>query len=397
MSIFTDIRDSLEIKTREIVNKITFIKPKLALAGIDVGVDLNAEVDAALKVILDDSFLKVIDRAVFALDSSIDKASKELEELAQKIFDNLLELEKELEKLVDNFFDKISNAIQDIKANLVDPIVDSIFKLEEQIFEDINQVIDKIFDFFTGTIQEFKNDLFRIFNPFPNPFDSCRQQYGLALTPTGRLTHVDLFNLFECNQLRRLNDGNTVVKEIQETYALLQLESFKMTCLGRGSPAFQELYMRKWLKYGQLFEIWQEFKEDMTPQEAFDEAIRRLNQARDEYNSKVAEINRAQTTADDGVNRANNAQNTANDGVNRANNAQNTANDGVNRANNAQNTADSALNMANQVNARTQKISFDGNSTLIDAGGKFLAIQGDGNVVIRRDNGQVLFDTGTSG
>jgi len=41
----------------------------------------------------------------------------------------------------------------------------------------------------------------------------------LALTQTSRLTHTDIFNLFECSQLRRLNDGNTIVKEIQEIYA----------------------------------------------------------------------------------------------------------------------------------------------------------------------------------
>lgn len=301
MSIFTDARDSIKAKAKEIVKKITFIKPRLALSGLDIGVDLNAEIDAAVKVILDDSFLKVIDRAVFALDSSIDKASNELQELVQKVFNNLIELEKSVERLIDKFFDRLSDTIKNIKTNLIDPIVDSIFKLEEKIFEDINQVIDKIFNFFTGTVQEFKNDLFRIFNPIPNPFDPCRQQFGLALTPSGRLTHVDLFNLFECNQLKRLNDNNTLVKEVQETYALLQLESFKMTCLGRGSPAFQELYMRKWLKYGQLFEIWQEFNEVMTPQEAFDEAIRRLNQARDEYLSKVADIDRAQATADNAI------------------------------------------------------------------------------------------------
>jgi prefoldin subunit 5 len=336
MSLFTELRDAIKTKSKEIVKRVTFLKPKLAsILGASFDISLSAEIDSAIKIILDDSFLKVIDRAIFALDSTIDKTSQELQSLAQKIFDNLFELEKRLNTLIDNFFQHLSALFNNIKANLVDPIVDSIFKLEEKIFEDINQVIDKIFNFFTGTVKEFKDDLLRLFNPLPNPFDPCRQQFGLALTPTSRLTHTDIFNLFECSQLRRLNDGNTIVKEIQEIYAGLQLESFKMTCLGRGSPSFQELYMRKWLKYGQLFEIWQEFNENMTPQEAFDEAIRRLNEARDEYNAKVADIDRAQATADDAINRANNAQNTANDGVNRAINAQNTADIAVSKADGA--------------------------------------------------------------
>lgn len=330
MSWFTEQRDALTSKVKEITKRVTSIKPKISSligAGFDIGID--ADIDAGIKVILDDSFLKVIDRAIFALDSVIDKTSQEFKSLVQQISDDLFKLERKINELIDKFFDNLSELIQDIKTNLVDPIVDSVFALEEKIFEDINQVIDKIFDFFTGTVQQFKDDLFVIFNPLPNPFDPCRRQLDIALTPTGRLTHIDLFNLFECRQLRRLDDDNTVVKEIQEVYAMLQLQSFRLTCLGRGSPAFQEIYMRKWLKYGQLFELWQEFAEDMTPQQAYDEAIRRLNQARNEYQAKVAEIELLQTTANTAVNKADAAQGTANSAVSKADDAQSTASSAV--------------------------------------------------------------------
>jgi hypothetical protein len=313
MTWYTERRDAVRNKAKAIAKKVTNLKPKIAAAlGASFDLALSADIDAAIKVILDDSFLKVIDRAVFALDSTIDKTSNELQQLVQQVFDKLLDLEKKIENLIDKFFKNLSALIKDIKLNLIDPIVDAIFDLEEKIFEDINQVLDKIFDFFTGTIKEFKDDLIKIFNPLPNPLDPCRQQLGLALTPTGRLTHIDLYNLFECHQVKRLDDSRTIVKEIQEIYATLQLESFKLTCLGRGSPAFKELYMRKWLKYGQLFEMWQEFDENMTPQQAFDEAVRRLNQARDEYNDKVNDISRAQQTADTAQQSASNAQNAAN-------------------------------------------------------------------------------------
>jgi hypothetical protein len=330
MTRYTDLRDAVTNKAKAIVKKVTNLKPQIAtVLGASFNLGLSAEIDAAIKVILDDSFLKVIDRGVFALDRTIDKTSQELQDLVQKVFDNLSELESKLEKLIDKFFQNISNLIKDIKSNLIDPIVNAIFKLEEKIFEDINQVIDKVFNFFTGTIKEFQDDLLKIFNPLPNPLDPCRQKLGIPFTPSGQLTHFDLFNLFECRQLKRLDDGTTVVKNIQETYATLQLESFKMTCLGRGSPAFQELYMRKWLDYGQLFEMWQEFKDNMTPQQAYDEAIRSLNQARSEYQSKVADIDTAQTTANDAVNKANTAQSAANSAQATANSAQAIANGAI--------------------------------------------------------------------
>lgn len=398
MSWFTDRRDALTSEVKKITKKVTSIKPKiLSILGANLGIDIDADIDAAIKVILDDSFLKVIDRAIFALDSVIDKTSQEFKSLVQQISDDLFELERKIDELIDKFFDNISNLIQDIKTNLVDPIVDSVFALEEKIFEDINQVIDKIFDFFTGTVQQFKDDLFVIFNPLPNPFDPCRRQLDLALTPTGRLTHIDLFNLFECRQLRRLDDDNTVVKEIQEVYAMLQLQSFRLTCLGRGSPAFQEIYMRKWLKYGQLFELWQEFAEDMTPQQAYDEAIRRLNQARNEYQAKVAEIDLAQATADTAVTKADAAQATANTAVSKANTAQSAGNNGVSKADAAQNTANQNSSKISEIQGRVKQISVNASNgnTHIDAGSKFLAIQQDGNVVIYKKGGGAIWATGT--
>jgi hypothetical protein len=289
--------DRVKEKGKQLVKKIVDIKSQVkAASGGSLGLSLNADIDAAIKVILDDSFLKVIDRTVFALDNVIDKTSEELQELVQQVFNGLSDLEAKIERLTDKFFQNLSVLIKDIKTNLVDPIVKAVFDLEGKIFQDIDKLLDKLFNFFSGTIQEFKDYLLQVLNPIPNPFDPCRQQLGLATTPGLKMTHVDLYNLFECQQLLRLEDSATKVKEIQEIYATLQLESFKMTCLGRGSPNFQQLYMRKWLEYGQLFEIWKEFNDSMTAQQAFDEAIRRLDQARNEYQDKVDEID-ALTTA----------------------------------------------------------------------------------------------------
>jgi hypothetical protein len=394
MTYYTDRRDAITGKARAITKKVTDIKQKIIAAlGGSFNLGLSADIDASIKVILDDSFLRVIDRAVVALDSTIDKTSQELQQLVQQIFDNLSELEKQLEQLIDRFFQNLSSTIKDIRKNLVDPLLNAISDLEKKIFEDVNQVLDKVFNYFDGKAEEFKQDLLRIFGwlALPNPLDPCRQKYKLELTPGNQFTYIDVFNLFECHQLKRLDDDPTTVREIKEIYATLQLQAFKMTCLGRGSPNFKELYMHKWLDYGQLFKIWNGFIDTMTPQEAYDEAIRRLNQAR------VADINLAQQTANDAVTKANDALFTANDAVNRANNAQNSANDAVNRANNAQNTANGAVDLANQINGRTQKIRFDGNSTIIDAGGKFLAIQSDGNIVVYKGGGEAVWDTGTHG
>jgi H-type lectin domain len=264
------------------VDKIGSLKPKL---GVTAGVDI----DAAIRIILDDSFLKVIDRITFALDSAIDKVGAEFQQLVKQVFSELSELLDRVDQTIDKVFKNISIALADIKKNLIDPIVTAISDLETKLIKDINQILYQVFDFFQGTAQEFKDEISKGTSLLiPNPFDSCRQQTGTATTPGPRLTPADVFNLFECNQLKRLEDSSTTVKEITEVYAVLQLQSFRVTCLGRGSPAFQDIYTKKWIKYGQLYDLWKEFNETMTAQQAFDEAIKRLDQARNEYLSNPA-------------------------------------------------------------------------------------------------------------
>ncbi|MEG4025391.1 H-type lectin domain-containing protein [Microcoleus sp. S13C4] len=277
-------RAKREVQTvrRYFVDKITGLKPKL---GVSAGVDI----DAALRIILDDSFLKVIDRITFALDQAVDKLGAEFQQLVKQVFSELSELADRIDQTIDKVFKNISIALADIKRNLVDPIVTAISDLEKKLVEDINQILDKLFDFFQGTVQDFKDGISGItILLIPNPFDSCRQETGTTTTLGPNLTPADIFNLFECNQLKRLEDSATTVKEITEVYASLQLQSFRVTCLGRGSPTFQDIYTKKWIKYGQLYDLWKEFDETMTAQQAFNEAIKRLDQARNEYLSNPA-------------------------------------------------------------------------------------------------------------
>lgn len=270
-----DAKEGISKVRKYFSDKLVGIKPKL-----------NVDIDAALKVILDDSFLKVIDRIVFAFDQAVDKLGAEFKQLVKELFRELSNLADRLDETIDNLFRNIANALQDIKRYLIDPVVSAISDLERKLVEDINRLLDKVFEFFSGTVQEFKDDISRGTSLLiPNPFDLCRQATGTSLTPGPRLSPADVFNLYECNQLRRLEDSATKVREIAETYASLQLQSFKVTCLGRGSPAFQDIYTKKWIKYGQLYALWKVYDDEMTAQQAIGEALNRLELARSEYGS----------------------------------------------------------------------------------------------------------------
>lgn len=106
MSWFTECRDDIKSKARSIVKKVTDIKPIVRALGLSVKID--AEIDAAIRMILDDSFLKVMDRVESALNSTIDRTSQELRQFVQQVFDNLLNLEAQLDQILARFFQKIA-------------------------------------------------------------------------------------------------------------------------------------------------------------------------------------------------------------------------------------------------------------------------------------------------
>jgi chromosome segregation ATPase len=64
------------------------------------------------------------------------------------------------------------------------------------------------------------------------------------------------------------------------------------------------------------------------------------------------------------------------------------------------NSHDATLNAhqekLNELLHRSQKITFDGASTVIEAGNNYFILQSDGNVVIYRGGGGALWATGTS-
>jgi hypothetical protein len=320
------IKEAIQNIKSYVVDKFSSFKLKLPFS-----------IDVELRLVLDDSFIKIIDKIAFVIDNAVNKISAEFKILVKQIFSDLSKLIDRIDNAIDKFFTGVSNTINDIQKKIVNPILEALLKLEEKFFKDLNQVLDKVFNFFTGTLQDIRDDIDRIISfLIPNPFDPCRQATNTTLIPGPRLTSADLFNLFECHQLKRLENSSTKVKEINEIYGVLQLQAFRLNCLSRGAPGLEEIFTKRWIQYGQLCDLWKEFNNNMTAQQAFDEAIKRLDQARSEYMAKSAQIDSLDTAIKSAQNAADNAQNTAN-------NAQATASSANGAANNAQNTANGAI------------------------------------------------------
>ncbi|MFN9860284.1 MAG: hypothetical protein ACK556_19690, partial [Pseudanabaena sp.] len=80
-----------------------------------------------------------------------------------------------------------------------------------------------------------------------------------------------------------------------DAYGGLQLNAWKMACVSRGAPGLQKNVMQDWIKYGQLISLWSQFSMSLTPLQAAEEAIKKLEDARLEFLTKSSEIDSINT------------------------------------------------------------------------------------------------------
>jgi hypothetical protein len=388
---------------KKVVDQVKKIFSPAVKAALDINVDIGIKKEVIALI------NQVFDKLKFLL-GDVAFVANELLSKTETLGKNFLDkISQELSSLVKEVQRAVNDVLIGVRDNLINPFFERVDELRRTLVDDIRTLVDQIFSDFkdlfdkllkegdrilTGTIDEFKAEVAKVVKLIPNPLDPCRIKYDLRYTFGNDLTIGDLYNLFECTLLRRL-EINDSVREIKTIYGDLQHRYWHLSCIARGSvpgvsgsSGLQDIAINDWIKYGQLFQLWNQFDDDMTPLTALEIRIQQLENEIASFRARSAQL-------DDISAAVQKAQQTAEAAQNSANNAQNIANDAVNRANNAQNTANGAMDLSHQIDSRTQKIQFDGCSTIIDAGGKFLSIQCDGNVVVYRDDGVPLWDTGT--
>ena len=72
------------------------------------------------------------------------------------------------------------------------------------------------------------------------------------------LENIDLYRLSECQTLAELEKGiDTIeVKQVTDRYHQLQWNAWVFACYHRGAPAAWDTYLRDWVKYGKLYDLW---------------------------------------------------------------------------------------------------------------------------------------------
>ena len=335
-------------------------------------------------------------------------------------------------KVRTELLDPFIAAANEFRKNLIGDLKGLINQSIEQVVGEINKVLYKTDQIITGTLASFTNELLKIYADLEdfNPgilFDSaerrefkrhknCKEKNNIAGAELRLLGNGKLYEYLECKDISRLYEeferleGNVKVGSIKTTYSDLQERAWQLACLGRNNSSLQDKALEGFIKYGQLFQLWDTFEDNMTAFLVMEQQIKELDsrikqldtkittlqEKSDQIDSLVLAVQAAQTTA-------NNAQNTANDAVSKADNAQNTANDAVSKANNAQNTANDAVSKANNaqglasgVDSRTKQISISSTETQVRLGdGKYVAFQPDGNLVVYDNSRNARWASGT--
>lgn len=319
-----------------------------AALDVDVNIGIQKEVVALVNQMFD-KLKTLLGDIAFVANELLSKTETLGKNLIGKISQELSSLVKEVQRA-------INDVLVGVRDNLINPFFERVDELRRTLVEDIRGLIDQILSgledladkilkegdrILTGTIGEFKAEIEKVVKFIPNPLDPCRIKYDLQFTLGKDLTVGDLYNLFECTMLGRLEIDDTV-REVKTVYGDLQHTSWHLSCVARGtvpgvsgSSGLQDIAIKAWIKYGQLYQLWNQFEDDMTPLTALETRIKQLEDEIGSFRSKSAQLDdlstavqKSQQTAEAAQSTANNAQNTANSGLSELSSLQSGIQDG---------------------------------------------------------------------
>ncbi len=160
--------------------------------------------------------------------------------------------------LVEGFFKQAQAGI-DTLNNLAASTLKEIERLETKFFRDANALIDSIEEVLAGQITRLELEIKKLKHFLPAPWDDCKRQLNIHWKSGLDLSYLEVYRLMECYELSKINE-NSSIETIFETYAQLQHRAVLMKYLARGAPAFQSIFIKDWFKYGQLCDLWNQYR-----------------------------------------------------------------------------------------------------------------------------------------
>jgi methyl-accepting chemotaxis protein len=358
---FGDLASRFKSKVRDGVSAFTKL-----LNGVGSG--FRELVEPLIQEVFE-NFKSLLKDITFTANELLNKSKALAEDLLNQAFERLSELVTQVEQSVGRLLTQVGDVVTElivkVRQELLEPFVTAVNEFRKNLVSDlkelINQTVEKVVDevnkvlykadvLVTGTLASLTNELLKVYVDLEK-FDlgnlidsderrefkrhkSCKEENDIEGSELRLLGNGKLYDYLECKDIKRLSEkfersnGDVKVKSIKTTYSDLQERAWQLACLGRNS-ALQDKALQGFVKYGQLYKLWNQFEDDMTAFSVMEQQIKDLDGRINRLDEKIATFQGKSDQIDTLNLTVNQAQNTANDAVNRANNAQNTANSGI--------------------------------------------------------------------
>jgi hypothetical protein len=269
-------------------------KSFFSLFDISASVDVTTDIRYQVEPLINQMFYKLdsfTSDLKYAADELLVKSKYMADDLIKTTFNRLSALLEEFENIVNNILKTVEEFTpENIKNKLVEPFFKKVDELRINFINDlrtlINDTVIQVVDgvekimykgdlILTGTVSTFRKELLKYVDSLPRfslnfknraaieqenkRCEECKKELNIAGIPTFRLQDVELYKFYQCRNLKRLNE-NVQIENIKSVYADLQNEAWNLACVGRNKgSALQDIAINDWLKYGQKYQLWNQF------------------------------------------------------------------------------------------------------------------------------------------
>jgi vacuolar-type H+-ATPase subunit E/Vma4 len=307
----------------------------LTLAKFLVDVNIKTDLKQQLEPLIQEAFNKLesfLKDIASAAENLLGKSKVMLEDLIKQALKGLSDLLTDVEQKVSNILSQAKllaeGIIDKVRKDLLDGFFDKVDSLRKALINDLKKLIqdakqagedllykgDKIV---TGTIASLKDDIDKLASDLEEQLDIrkwfdpderlarkqeeqredfCKRRIGATGIAFSTLGSAQFYEYRQCVTLKRLNDavelsgGKVTIRNMKLVYADLNDRAWKLACVGRAEgSALQDIALADWIKFGQLFQLWNQFEDDMEVLEVINKRMDQLQKEIDTARTRSVE------------------------------------------------------------------------------------------------------------
>lgn len=261
--------------------------------------------EEAAQQLFDDDITPLINKVNAMALEDIDLLKKDAEEVvanATKEIEGLIDHAAQVaQKLIDKSIEEIKHNIIDETADKVEEVTDDFFKGLDEFLQKFYEMVQKINCMVQGDIDKVYEDIYRLIGTgckalFP---DKCCRQTGLAGKTLKEMGDTQLYDLEICRRTSKLS-VKTPVADLEKAYVDCQIAAKNFYCTNFAVASAKDFFTKEYNKWGVKYAFWAHPGDSSraisaashddpcgNPVECYQQAIQKLNEARDEIKDKA--------------------------------------------------------------------------------------------------------------